>query len=169
MLSVWNSLTQFESLFGNSMFKSNRSKTFAFSNLLEYNILFSYRCRIQLPFLSSWDMTAHVKKQPMCRIDLLTSIWLKSKQCLLFHEKNMKSFHCMSHLPEVFASRDREKAYYIAGVLVIRGPSYAKFFCLNRVSKFKGPRKSVLHSGPPSYPVYPLSRVYCNVLDVKNP
>ena len=73
----------------------------------------------------------------------------------------MKSFHCMSHLPEVFASRDREKAYYIAGVLVIRGPSYAKFFCLNRVSKFKGPRKSVLHSGRPSYPVYHLSRVYC--------
>ena len=59
----------------------------------------------------------------------------------------MKAFHCMSHLPEVFASRDREKAYYIAGVLVIRGPSYAKFFCLNRVSKFKGPRKSVLIAG----------------------
>ena len=74
----------------------------------------------------------------------------------------MKSFHCMSHLPEVFASRDREKASYIAGVLVIRGPSYAKFFCLNGVSKFKGPRKSVLHSGRPSYPVYHLSRVYCN-------
>ena len=75
----------------------------------------------------------------------------------------MKSFHCMSHLSEVFASRDREKAYYIAGVLVIRGPSYAKFFCLNRVSKFKGPRKSVLHSGRPSYPVYHLSRVYCSI------
>ena len=77
----------------------------------------------------------------------------------------MKSFHCMSHLPEVFASRDREKAYYIAGVLVIRGPSYAKFFCLNRVSKFKGPRKIVLHSGRPSYPVYHLSRVYCISFD----
>ena len=79
----------------------------------------------------------------------------------MFQEKDMKSFHCMSHLSEVFASRDREKAYYIAGVLVIRGPSYAKFFCLNRVSKFKGPRKSVVHSGRPSYPVYHLSRVYC--------
>ena len=113
------------------------------------------------------DMTAHVKKQPMCRIDLLTSIWLKPKQFLLFHEKDMKAFHCMSHLPEVFASRDREKAYYIAGVLVIRGPSYAKFFCLNRVSKFKGPRKSVLHSGRPSYPVYHLSRVYCITEEVR--
>ena len=29
------------------------------------------------------------------------------------------------------------------------------------LSKFKGPRKSVLHSGRPSYPVYHLSRVYC--------
>jgi len=76
-------------------------------------------------------------------------------ECLLFQEKNMKSFHCMSHLSKVFASRDREKVYYIAGVLVIRGPSYAKFFCLNRVSKLKGPRKSVLHSGRPTYPVYP--------------
>ena len=112
-------------------------------------------------FWPSWDMTAHVKKQPMCRIDLLTSFWLKSMQCLMFQEKDMKSFHCMSHLSEVFASRDREKVYYIAGVLVIRVPSYAKFFCLNRVSKFKGPRKSVLHSGRPSYLVYHLFRVYC--------
>ena len=63
-------------------------------------------------------------------------------------------------LCEVFASRDREKVYYIAGVLLIRGLT-AKFFCLKRVRKFKGRRKSVLHSGRPTYPGSNLTGVYC--------